>query len=120
MHPGGDSYYANPREWTDVALQLTERELAKRGLHIVSNSGKRVAMAVESVHTEYPDFISVEAHELKTDVVLKVQTSDGYSATYTGTRYDSTAILSHHYNKALAYAVAEMLNDERFIAFLSK
>jgi len=115
MESGAHSYYDNPKAWTDVAIQVAERELTKRGLHVVSNSGKRVTMAVESVHTDLGTWV------VTTKVVMKVQTSDGFSKTYTGKNIaGGMTDLNHHYNEALGYAVAEMLDDERFIAFVSK
>ena len=98
---------------TDAAVRLTARELTKRGLQVVPN-GKQVTLAVESFHSE-------SGVKLETNVVLKAWISDGFSSTYTGTNtaYVMTAPI-HHFNEALGYAVAEMLNDERFIAALTK
>lgn len=108
---GGHSHYGNRREWTDAIIRLTERELAKRGLHI-SGNGKRVTMAVESIQTE-PGFWTAD-----TKAVLKVQVGGGFSATYTGTSTGGN--LGNLSNESLVNAVAEMLNDSRFVAAITK
>ena len=52
-------------------------------------------------------------------IVMKVTTSDGYSATYTGEN-DSLASMSREIDGAMMRVVHEMLMDPKIVEFLTK
>ncbi len=108
---GVHSFYGDGRELTNTDIRLSEGELTKRGLH-VADKGKKVTMIVESMEINHGWTKS------KAKAVLKVQIEGGFSATYTANDigiYDSNIC-----SETLVGAVAQMLNDKRFVAAVTK
>jgi hypothetical protein len=70
--------YSNLKKWTDVPISIAGSELARRGINVVEDASKTLAMTIESVKTGIGWFV------VRSQIVMLVKTSDGYSATYIG------------------------------------
>jgi hypothetical protein len=107
--------YANLNAWTDVAISIAERELTKRGLSVVKDAPKSLTMSIESAKVE-SGWVMITSQ-----IVMRVKTSDGYSATYTGEdRSGMVGNLFRQMDTALMRVVVNMLNDPQIISFLTK
>jgi hypothetical protein len=108
-------HFANLKAWTDVAISITERELQKRGVKVTAGAPKTITMAIESAKTDV-GWVMISSH-----IVMRVTTSDGYAAMYTGR--DKSAMAGRpreQMDKSMARVVAEMLNDPKIVEFLTK
>lgn len=108
-------HYANPHTWTDLAIQIAGRELAKRGISVSSNTPKALTLSIESANTD------VGWVKFTSDITMLVRASNGYTKTYTGEdfsyiRGDPPAEM----DTALMKVVAAMLDDPQIVAFLKK
>ena len=117
--------YANLRTWTDTTINIAERELTKRGLHVLEEAPKSLTMSIESAKTDVGWVV------VTSQIAMLVETSDGYSATYIGKDKSSYYFHLLYYpvfgdtflrglNTALMRVAVAMLNDPQIIAFLSK
>jgi hypothetical protein len=107
--------YADRNKWTDVAMTIAERELRKRGLNVVKGAPKSLTMSIESVKKD-TGFVMI-----RTEILMRVTTSDGYSAVYSGS--DKSAVAGrplYQMDKNMMRVVVEMLNDPQIVAFLTK
>lgn len=108
-------YYANRKEWTDVAIQIAARELTQRGMGLGEKGSRKLKLSVESVVTE------AGTAKIETRIEMKMETGSGYSATYVGR--NSSVLVSMYERQvsgALMRAVAEMLKDPQVVAYLTK
>lgn len=111
--PFHNSFYANLNAWTGVAITIAERELIKRGLHVVSNSSKTLKLAIVSAHTE------VGWVGITSQITMNVRASDGYEATYVGTNTAYMAAnIQRQIDGALMRAVLAMFKDQHIVEFL--
>ena len=109
---GGHKHYGDLQIWTDTAIEITQRELTKRGMNVVTDSPKTLGLSIETVEVN-PGFWVVRC-----DITLKVETSEGYVYTYMG---DGTSQYMHRtFDGAIMRAVAEMLRDNNIVAYLKK
>jgi len=107
--------HANFNAWTDVAIQIANRELAARGLSIQEGAGKQLTMTIEDVVTE------TGWTQIQTRVILKVQTDGGYSSQYVGRNHSVMAAnLERQADGAVMRAVAAMLGDPEIVMYLTK
>jgi len=117
--------YANLQTWTDTTISIAERELTKRGLHVLQEAPKSLTMSIESAKTDVGWVV------VTSQIAMLVKTSDGYSATYIGKDMSSYYLHLMYYpafgnaflqgvNTALMRVVVAMLNDPQIVAFLSK
>jgi len=108
-------YYANRREWTDVAIHIAARELTRRGMELNDKSSRTLKLSIESVVTE------TGTAKVETRIEMKMETGSGYSATYVG-RNNSVlvSVYERQVSGALMRAVAEMLKDPQVVAYLTK
>lgn len=108
--------YGNFHAWTDIACAITKRELERHGLNVVSNGDKSLTLSIDAARTGGKYMVMIE-----TQLVMSAKTSDGYSATYTG--IDRAALIGNpasEIDEALTRAIAQMLNDPKMIAFLTR
>lgn len=108
-------YYANRKEWTDVAIQIAARELTHRGMSLDDKSSRTLKLSIESVVTETGTAM------IETRIEMKMETGSGYSATYVGR--NSSALVSMYERQvsgALMRVVAEMLKDPQVVAYLTR
>jgi hypothetical protein len=107
--------FANLNAWTDVAISIVERELQKRGLSMKKDAQKSITMAIESAKTE------VGWVMITSQITMRVTTSSGYTATYTGV--DMSGMIGKpraQMDTAMARVVGEMLIDPQIVDFLTK
>jgi hypothetical protein len=106
---------ANLNAWTDVAISMADRELQKRGLSVRKDAAKTITMAIESAKTEV-GFIMITS-----TITMRISTSSGYSATYTGV--DMSGGIGNprrQMDTAMMRVVGEMLSDPQVVDFLTK
>lgn len=107
----GHKFNADFNEWTDVAIEITARELAKRG-GVVGDTGKSMTLSVQSAK------VTTGGWGFRGYAELRVITGGGYEQTYkaetpSGNLYNAA-------DGALARAVVSMLSDKNIIDYLSK
>jgi hypothetical protein len=109
------SMEGNYNAWTKVAIEIATRELKNRGMTIANGATKSITMAVEASSYD------VGMIELKSQITMRVQTSDGYSAVYIGENSSyMAAIPGRLIDGAMMRVVHEMLMDPRIITFLTQ
>lgn len=107
-------HHANYNAWTDVAIQIVNRELTARGLSIEDGADKQLTMSIEDVLTE------TGWTQIQTRVIMKVETGDGYSSQYIGRNHSVMAAnLRRQADGAVMRAVAAMLGDPEIVAYLT-
>ena len=107
----GHKFNANFNEWTDVAIKITARELAKRG-GIVGDTGKSMTLSVQSAK------VTTGGWGFRGYSELHVKTGSGYEQTYKAEAPSS--ILYNAADGALARAVVSMLSDKNIVDYLSE
>jgi len=108
-------YYADLNHWTDLAIQIANRELTKRGLTVKPDATKSLTMSITGAKTK------VGWVMINSDVLMTVRASNGYTATYDGN--DFSAMVGNprsEMDTALMKVVAAMLNDPQIVSFLTK
>ena len=111
----GRNIIANFREWTGVAVKITEREVTKRGARIESGAPRSLSLAVTQVR--FPSSFAT----LSTEIDLRVETGHGYTRTYTGKNKSVlVAAVNRQIDGAMMRVVAEMLRDPRIISYLTE
>ena len=108
-------YYANPNEWTNLAIEIASRELTKRGISVRSGVPKSLTLSVESAKTD------VGWVKITSDITMIARASNGYTKTYTGE--DFSIMMGNprtEMDTALMKVVAAMLDDPQIVAFLTK
>ncbi|HEV7403485.1 MAG TPA: hypothetical protein VGO11_11180 [Chthoniobacteraceae bacterium] len=110
-----NGYYADLNAWTDLAIEIAHRELSKRGMSIRKGAPKSLTLAIDSAKTDV-GWVKIESR-----IVMRVKTSGGYSATFTGT--DKAFMMGRPKNEmdaALMRVVVEMLSDPQIVGYLTK
>ena len=111
---GANKFYANYNKWTDVAIQVLDRELTKRDATIRENAGDYIKVSIISAEA-LPKFWTFGAQ-----MTLEAELSNGYSASYIGTTSSGWTTYFRSMDGALMRAVAAMLNDPEVVKFLSE
>ncbi|HUR40573.1 MAG TPA: hypothetical protein VM240_05330 [Verrucomicrobiae bacterium] len=109
-------WWATRRQWTEVCATIARRELGKRGMAVDGPQARILKLAFQSVETR------VGAVDVSSNAVLRVETGDGYVATYTA---DNRAIgVGSDYGRQMdglmMRAVKQMLLDPKIVAYLSR
>jgi hypothetical protein len=108
------SMEGNFHAWTDVAIEIASRELKKRGMTIANGVPRSITLSIESSNYD------VGMVELKSQINMRVKTSDGYSAVYIGENSSyMAAIPGRLIDGAMMRVVHEMLMDPKIVAFLT-
>ena len=112
---GAHTYYANLNAWTGVAIDIAARELAKRGMQIAKKDApKTLTLSVQSAQSK------AGWGNVGSKIVMRAETSDGYTATYTGHNSSGfAAILDRQIDGAMMRVVVEMLKDPKIVAFIT-
>ena len=108
----------NLGEWTESAMSITKRELARRGLQTMENAPKKLDMSIEYAKGELNMFMK------RFRTKLQVKTGDGYHGDYFG-EYSrplfATAFeIYHAADNAVADSVTKMLSDAEIVDYLGK
>ena len=112
---GIHSWYANLNKWTDVAVDVTKKELSKRGMSVTSSSGKKLTLAFISCNSDMGMWSAGNS------LMMTVSTSDGYKNQYTSTASIAwVPKMQDHIDYLASNCVVQMLNDPKIIAFLTK
>ena len=109
----GHKFFGNLQGWTATAIAITQRELTTRGMNVTENASKSLKLSIESVKGTFGVWL------IRCETTLKVETTDVYIKTYVGDN-SSPATLYRAADGAVMRAVAEMLRDEKIIAYLKK
>ena len=106
----GHKWYGNLNSWTDVAIEITKRELTKRGMQITADSAKSLEMAILSARTTSGGW------GFRSYVELKVITGDGYTRKFRGE--GPSPLLNRSADAAVMRAVTAMLKDDNILNYL--
>ena len=115
----GARFYANLNDWTSVAIEITRRELEKRGMNVIAAPEESTNQKVLKLSVDDADK-TVTAATLESTITLRVETGDGLAAMYIG-RNKCVFACSHgnQVDGAMMRSVASMLRDPRIIAYLT-
>jgi len=108
-------FYANPNDWTNLAIKIAGRELTKRGIIVRSDTPKSLTLSIETAKSQ-AGWVKITS-----DITMIVRAGDGYTRTYTGE--DSSVMMGNprtEMDTALMRVVAAMLNDPQIVAYLTK
>ena len=107
--------YVNFQKWTDVAIDLTHRELSKRGMTIVSDSEKQLKLSIIDAKVRVIPFSS----HAPIQVFLRVETREGYVKTYTG---KAVALMNLYsaIDSSVIRVVSAMLRDPDIVKYLKE
>ncbi|HEX6811381.1 MAG TPA: hypothetical protein VF384_07150 [Planctomycetota bacterium] len=111
----GGHWLVNRHAWTDVAIAITQRELTARGMTVATGAPKALKLCLESAKTE-SGFVKISS-----EVVMRVETGDGYKATFTG--LNSSAMMANverQIDGAMMRVVVAMLSDPKIVKYLSE
>ncbi len=101
--------------WTDVAIQIAERELTKRGMTIVPNAKKTIDLAVQFATTE-TGWVKITS-----TVTMTATTGGGHTATYTGVNSAAMAAnTKRQIDGAMMRVVVQMLSDPLVVEYLTR
>jgi hypothetical protein len=109
----GHDNFANLSAWTATAIEITQRELSMRGMHVADNQSKKLKLSVNTVKGSFRPL------SMRVILTLSAETGDGYVGTYTGNN-QSPANINRAADGAVMRAVAEMLRDSKIVDFLTK
>jgi hypothetical protein len=118
--PPGEEVVSGPwridyRAWTDVAIQITQRELQQRGMTVTADAPRRLKLAIEFATTE-TGWVKITS-----EVRLRVETGDGYRAVFTGTNSSAMAAnTKRQIDGAMMRVVVAMLGDPKIVAYLTQ
>lgn len=113
QHKIGGPFLANYKEWTDVAIQIADRELAARGMQIGPGGSRNLELSVTKARYR------VGWVKITTDIELSVKAGNGYTATYTGVNSSVLAAApKRQIDGAMMRVVVEMLKDPELVAYL--
>jgi hypothetical protein len=111
----GNLWMANRKDWTDIAIEYLQKELADHGLAASGSGGKKLLLSVESVTTH------VGAIKVKSTLVLRVTTGEGYTQRYIGENSSAVAaLLPRQWDGVIMRALVEALKDPKIVAYLSE
>ena len=108
----GHDFFANLHDWTDIAIAITERELAERRSKTAGESGHTLTLRVSSVK------VTTGGWGFRGKVTLDAATETGLVKSFKGEA--PAANLYNASSGALAAAVTQMLSDPAIIQYLSK
>lgn len=107
------SFIANLNEWTEVALQITERELTNRGLTAADGAARTLELSVTDALFE------TGWVKIRSTITLTARTGDGYEASYQGINSSAMmAVPKRQLDGAMMRAVVELLKDPQIVAYL--
>src|SRR5262245_23501655 len=111
----GGHWLVNRHAWTDVAITITQREVTARGMTVADGAPKVLQLCLESAKTE-TGFVMISS-----EVVMRVETGDGYKATYTGLNSSAMfAAVERQIDGAMMRVVVAMLSDPKIVKYLSE
>lgn len=108
----GHDFLADLNEWTDVAIEIAERELNERGASRASKTGASLTLKVVKAST------TTGGWGFRGHVTLEATMGSGLKREYEG-----SAPAGNLYNAtsgALAHAVTRMLSDQDMIVYLTQ
>lgn len=107
---GGHKWYADLQKWTDVAIEISEREISKRGMNVTEHASKKLMLSIVSANTTSGGWA------FRSRVVLNVVAGNGYNQYYPGD--EGSLTLDSSANAAFMMAIGAMLNDEKIQDYL--
>jgi len=105
-------WMGNLKEWTDVAVEITNRELSSRGMAISTDAPKTLKLSILEATA------STGGWGFRGNVSLKAATGSGYEHVYQG---ESPAMMiNRSADGAIMQAVAAMLRDKNIVSYLKE
>lgn len=112
VEAGIHEHFGKLSEWTEAAVEVTERELAERGMQVTDAAQKRLTLTITTASSEFGMWV------IRTVTYLKVETGNGYTQVYTGDNR-SPSDLMRSIDGAIMRSVAEMLRDPEIVDYLT-
>ncbi len=111
----GGGMSANYNAWTDVAIEITARELSARGLSIESDAERSLQLSVKEARYR------TGWVKISTEIDMDVVTGDGYRASYTSRNSSAMmAVPKRQVDGAMMRVVVELLNDPKIVEYLTQ
>lgn len=109
-------WWATRRQWTEVCAAIARRELGKRGMVSDGPRPRILKLAFQDVETR------VGAADVSSRATLRVETGDGYVATYSGENraFGVGSDYERQIEGLMMRTVREMLQDPKIVAYLSR
>ena len=105
----------NLKAWTDVAIQIAQRELKARGVRFDTGARRSLRLSVMEVRR------STEWVWIESQIDMQVETGGGYSAKYTGKNSSAmVANVQRQADGAMMRVVVEMWRDSKIISYLTR
>ncbi len=113
-HKIGGRMLADYRAWTDVAIEIAERELKLRGMQFDPQAVRSLNLRITEARFE-TGWVTVS-----TEIDMDVVTGDGYTAKYTSR--NSSAMIANpprQVDGAMMRVVKKMLSDPKIVSYLT-
>lgn len=109
-------WWATRRQWTEVCAAIARRELGKRGMALDGAKPRVLKLAFDSVET------TVGAADVSSRAVLRVETGDGYQASYVGENrsFGVGSDYGRQMDGLMMRTVKAMLEDPKIVAYLTR
>lgn len=109
-------WWATRRQWTEVCAAIARRELGQRGMALDGAKPRVLKLAFESVET------TIGAADVSSRAVLRVETGDGYRASYVGENrsFGVGSDYGRQMDGLMMRTVKAMLEDPQIIAYLTR
>lgn len=109
----GGGVTANYHKWTEVAIEVAERELTKRGVTIDPNAESKLMLKLTRAQLD-TGWVTIE-----TQLDLDAESNDGFGGSYTGRNSSAMmAVVRRQIDGAVMRVVKELLSDPDFVAWL--
>lgn len=109
---GAAKWMGNLKEWTDVAVEITNRELSNHGMKIAPDASKKIELSILEARA------STGGWGFRGNVTLKASTGAGYEHVYQGESPSPDIVRTA--DGAIMQAVAAMLRDEKIVSYLTE
>lgn len=113
IFPGGATWVADLKQYTDSAITMLGKEMTNVGVKIESPAAKSITLRVHSVQAA-PKFFTIQS-----SLVLEAVYGDGTKSSIR-TENSSPATAYRAVSGALTFAVQRLLYDEQFLAYVNK
>jgi hypothetical protein len=112
IYPGGPTWNADLKQYTDTAITMLGREMDKQGIKVASPAAKSVKLRVLNVQAS-PGWV------IRSSLEMEAEYGDG-TKSMLRTENSSPSDAWRAVNGALMYAVARLLVDEAFLAYVNR
>lgn len=112
IYTGARDWAADLQQYTQTAITLLDREMAKKDISNSAQASKSITLRVRDVHAGL-------GWVIRASLILEAQYGDG-TRSVIATENTSPATAFRAVDGAIMLAVTRLLNDERFIAYVNR